>query len=755
MHESSNIFIIQALSNMKNNFFIVLILSAIHIAGFAQISGTVYGSDEFGEKETLVGAQVRLKASKLVGKTDINGKFNLPGPNKLPDTLLISFVGHHDEFVVITENNPLQLELTLFADNITNEILIEARRKASSIQKLNPLLVKDLSENEFRKAACCNISEAFETSAAVDVSMPDPITGQRRIQMLGLDGIYTQINLENIPYFRGLSYAFGMASVPGTWAQSMQVTKGTGSVVHGFESMAGMINVELKSSEEHDLLFINGYGNIFGRAELNVQTARYLDKAKKWSSGLYLHGSGYFSEIDNNKDGFRDFPLGRTASALNRWSYNGKKSEFKAILSGHYDSKLGGQIGFDPRNQTGLFGAQIENRDLEALIKMGFFFENRKSANLAFLTKGKFFSHESTIGNNYYNGTENRFYFNSIYSDELGCHSRKIQAGLSLVVANFNERFVNQSQAPRDFSRLEIIPGAYGEFTWTKEKLNLIVGARGDFHNLFGFIPSPRLHAKYALTKKTDFRFSTGRAWRVPNYVGDNTNLLSTNRIWVKIDDLEPEISWNIGGSLVQSFDLFQMNSTFTLDYFHTRFQRQLIVDIEDQHFVTFYNLQGLSYSNTLQAELTVDPVENLELRFIYKFTDVKTTFGGVFQQRTMVPRHRGLFNIAYKTQDKKWEFDFTTSIMGMMRLTHIHLENGSMIPEETETFVVLNTQITRNFKKWDMYLGGENLTNHIQKNAIVGADNPFGNTFDASRVYAPISGINVYFGFRFKIARK
>jgi outer membrane cobalamin receptor len=721
----------------------------------SQISGTVYSHDDFGNRETIVGAQVLLLTSKIFTSTNSKGEFNIPGPSRLPDTLIARFVGHHADTLIITQNNPLKLEITLFQSNVRPEVIIEARRKATSIQKMNPLHVQDLSENEFRKAACCNISEAFETNASVDVSMPDPISGQRRIQMLGLDGIYTQINLENIPYFRGLSYAFGMSSIPGTWANSMQVTKGTGSVVHGYESMAGMINVELKSAETHDLLFVNGYVNRFGRAELNVQTARHLDKAKKWSSGLYVHGSGFFSEVDNNKDGFRDFPMGNTLSALNRWSYEGKRYEMKAILSGHYDSKIGGQMGYNPRENQGLFGAQIDNRDLEGLVKMGFFFEKRHSANLALLAKGKIYNNQTTIGKNAYQGDEKRFYFNSIYSDELGCSSRKIQSGLSLVVAQFDERLVNQNQAPKDFSRLEIIPGAYGEFTWTKDKFNMIAGFRGDYHNLFGFIPSPRIHAKYSPNKKTDFRFSSGRAWRVPNFVADNINMLSTNRIWSNMANLEPEISWNIGGSYVQTFELFQMPSTFTLDYFHTRFEKQLIVDMEDQNFVAFYNLQGLSYSNTVQVEYILEPMEDMELRFIYKYTDVKTTFGGEFQQRMMVPKHRGLFNIGYKTKDKRWEFDFTTSVMGMMRLTHIENINGSKEPLNTEVFAILNTQITHIWKNWDFYIGGENLTNHIQRDAIVGADNPFGDNFDATRVYAPISGINVYVGFRYKIARK
>jgi outer membrane cobalamin receptor len=732
--------------------FLLILLSSFELS--AQITGTVFGTDEFGKRETLVGAQVSLISSKIFTQTNAQGKFKLPAPSVVPDTLIIRFIGHYSDTLILENDLPLELEITLFNNNVRPEVIIEARQNATSILKMEPLYVQNLTENEFRKAACCNISEAFETNASVDVSMPDPISGQRRIQMLGLDGIYTQINLENIPYFRGLSYAFGMSSIPGTWASSIQVTKGTGSVVHGYESMAGMINIELKSAETHDLLYVNGYLNRFGRAELNVQTARHFGTAKKWSSALFVHGSGFFMEVDNNKDGFRDFPMGQTFSAMNRWSYEGKRFEMKTLISGHFDNKIGGQLGYDPRVSSGLFGSKIENQDFEVLSKMGFLLQNRPNGSIALLAKGKIYSNNTMVGNNQYQGDEKRFYFNSIYSDVLGCTSRKFQTGLSLVVAQFNERLVNGTLSPKEFSRLEIIPGAFGEFTWIKDKFNLIAGFRGDYHNLFGFIPSPRLHMKYSPNKKTDLRFSAGRAWRVPNFVTDNTNMLSTNRVWVNMVNLEPEISWNMGGSLVQNFELAQTPFTFTLDYFHTRFEKQLIVDMEDQYFIYFYNLQGRSFSNTVQAELTTEPMDGLELRFIYKFTDVRTSFGGVFQQRMMVPKHRGMFNAAYRTKNKRWEFDFTTSVMGMMRLTHIHNLDGTMEPEETKVFAILNAQVTHMWKNWDFYVGGENLTNHIQRNAIVGADNPFGATFDATRVYAPISGINVYVGFRYKIAR-
>jgi outer membrane receptor for ferrienterochelin and colicins len=734
---------------MYNKFKLASLFILFTCSINAQISGRVWGESD-GKKEPLPGAQVKLLGSQQGAITNQKGDFNLPNPIHYPDTLVFQFTGFRVDTLILSQNEEVRLEVTLYSNLLLQEVVAESRQKSSGILRLEPLHIEQLNEGELRKAACCNISESFETNASVDVNFTDAVSGARRIQMMGLDGVYTQLQLENIPFLRGLSSSFGLSSIPGTWVESIQITKGTGSVVNGYESMAGLINFELKKAETSETFYLNAYGNRFGRAELNLHSGQFIGKKKNWSSATFIHGSGVFMEVDNNKDGFRDNPLSQTLSGLNRWSYEGKKFEMKFMLSGHYDQKYGGQLGFNPRNPGNKFGADILNRDLEAFLKTGFFLQKRKFGSIGLIYKGKIYEQNARFGLQSYTGKEKRFYFNGIYSDILGNTNNDIKAGVSLVYANFKEQFNSLNM-----SRTEIVPGAFAEYTYTGQKFTSVIGMRGDYHNLFGFQASPRVHLKWRAAEYTDIRFTGGRGWRVPNYVADNVSMLASNRIWLYNAQLAPEISWNIGGSIVQGFKLFGRTAGFTLDYYHTRFTDQLIMDLEDPYTIEFYNMSGTSYSNTVQVEFNYEPFREFELKLIYKLTDVKANFGGMFQQRMMVPVHRGLANFAYRTRNKRWEFDLTGSVMGMMRLNPVPQAYAEDFPGESPVFFILNAQITHVYKKWDFYLGGENLTNYIQRNAIVGAENPFGGYFDATRVYAPVAGANVYLGLRYKIERK
>ena len=57
--------------------------------------------------------------------------------------------------------------------------------------------------------------------------------------------------------------------------------------------------------------------------------------------------------------------------------------------------------------------------------------------------------------------------------------------------------------------------------------------------------------------------------------------------------------------------------------------------------------------------------------------------------------------------------------------------------------------QVTRKFKHFEVYIGGENLTDFSQKNAVISANNPWSASFDPTMVYGPIDGAMAYLGIR------
>lgn len=732
---------------MKNT--IAIALAFISFGAMAQLKGTVLGSNGTAQ-EPIEGAKVYLLGAKAGDITCDAGNFELVLPRTLPDTLVFSALGYISDTIIVTkEDRFITMKVVLFADEVLPEVIVAYRKNTKTISKLKVLAVEEISLGELRKAACCNLSESFETNVSVDVNFTDAVSGARTIQMMGLEGVYTQIQFENIPYLRGLEQPFGLSSFPGTWINSIQITKGTGNVVNGYESMAGLVNIEMFKPQDMDAFFLNGYGNIYGRAELNAHGSMHV--GKKWSTALFAHGSGMFAENNHNHDNFMDAPMGNLFSFNNRWHYQGEKMEAQIGVNSYLESKYGGEVGYRRGSDNNLYGMETNAKHLDVYAKTGFFMKKPYNS-IGVIYNLKYQANDALFGVRQFKGVEKRGYINGVFESIIGNTMHKYKVGLSGVFVDMNQQMDSLTD-----NRVEIVPGAFAEYTYTGPRLTTVIGARGDYHNLYNFQFSPRIHAKYAITEFTDLRVTAGKGWRVPNYMIDNISLLATSRQWIAPAETQPEISWNFGGSLVQSFKLFGNQASVVVDYYHTLFERQLIVDRDENvSQIIFRNMEGKSFSNSFQTEFSFIPFSRFEIRLAYKFLDVRAEYGGQLQQKVMVPKHRGFINVAYHTRNNKWEFDVTASVFGTSRLPVAQLDSVTFTTDNfSKVYPQVSAQITYKHKKWDFYIGGENLTNYRQHHPIIDAENPFGTYFDATRIWAPVMGINVYVGFRYVIPHK
>ncbi len=724
---------------------------------FGQLHGLIQGEDE-NEKKPIYNAKIRLKNAKTGTLSKEDGTFELSLPKALPDTLIFSANGFYNDTIIVTKADRFAaISVILYSMKALPEFIISSRRKSSSISKMKTLHVEELTTAELRKAACCNLSESFQTNASVDVNITDAVSGAKKIQMMGLDGVYTQIQMENIPYLRGLESSFGLQSISGTWIESIQITKGTGNVVNGYESMAGLVNLEIKKPLEMEKVYLNVYQNIFGRSELNANAGYKL--SKKWSTGWLAHASSVYGQIDHNMDDFKDLPTGDNIAFMNRWAYQGTKMEAQFGFNAYQDRKVGGQIGFvrgmqlEPNPQDIKYGVLFNSKHIDAFLKTGFF-GKRTNQSLGIVYNVKYQEIDGSFGLRNFSGVEKRGYINVIYDDYIGTLDHKIKTGASLVVLD-----ISQSAESLMQNRKEFVPGIFTEYTYTNSRLSSVLGARYDYHSLYGSQFSPRLHAKYIAHEKTDLRFTAGKGWRVPNYIIDNISLLANSKQWIAPNEIKPEISWNIGASVVQEFNLFNQKGSLTVDLYRTWFENQLIVDRDESvNAIVFTNLEYGSFSNSFQSELSVSPLKNFDIRVAYKYLDVKAQYGGQMRQQVMIPKHRGFINLAYFSRNKRWEYDLTCTVYGTSRLPVQEDPNNpsnQLFNQTSEVYPMLNAQITHVFKRWNFYLGGENLTNFKQKNPIIDAQNPFGSKFDATTIWGPVMGINIYAGLRYSIKQK
>lgn len=708
----------------------------------------------------LAGANVFWLNTSVGTVTDIDGKFTI-SYSKDYKKLVISYVGFKTDTLTITK--PMMVQHWLKPSTDLDEVTLISRKQATAKSYLQSQNIITVSSDELLKAACCNLSESFETNPSIDVNFADAITGTRQIKMLGLTSPYILIATENIPSIRGASQAYGLSFIPGTWIESIQITKGAGSVVNGYESIAGQINAELVKPTKDDKLFVNLYGSANSRFELNTHVNTSL--SEKWSTGLYLHGNIRDKKFDNNDDSFLDMPMQKQINVMNRWQYTNTEKGFLSFINFKYlkDEKQTGQVDFNPKTDkltTNYWGNEIDTRRYEVSAKLGYVNPEIPWQSLGVQTAFSSHTQDSYFGLNVYNITHNSLYANAIYNSIISDSRHKIKTGISYTYDQYDE-LVNDS----DFKRTENSVGAFFEYSFDNlEKLNLTTGVRVDEHNLLGFFITPRVHVRYTPWEKSALRASLGRGKRSANIFAENQNLFATSRqINIlntngKIYGLDPEIAWNYGLSFLQGFNLFGRKADITLDYYKTDFQNQVVVDYENPQEINFYNLSGKSYANSFQLEFNYNAFEGFDLRTAYKLYDVKTQYNSGKLEKPLTPKHRLFANASYETKEQEnssqWKFDATYNWLGEQRFSStVSNPVPYQLPEYSPTVGTLNAQVTKVFSlKFEVYLGAENITNVKQNNPILGANDPFGPYFDSTFVYGPIFGSNYYAGLRFKI---
>ncbi|WP_187478483.1 TonB-dependent receptor domain-containing protein [Amniculibacterium sp. G2-70] len=645
--------------------------------------------------------------------------------------------------------------------NIEGVTVTKAQATTALSRKSADLTFK-IDQKELLKAACCNLSESFETNATVDVSFSNAVTGAKQLKMLGLDQKYTALTKELLPEIRGLASAYGLNFIPGRWIGGIQLTKGGSTVTSGYEGITGQINTELLKFNKTPETNLNVFADFQGRTELNLTQTSQINE--HWDQSILLHGNGTFGNIDDNNDGFLDRPKGNQLNAayllnFNDLGHSGFGSHFGITFL--KDNRKAGQTNYDwnlPQSQQSAYGVGIDTQRFQVWNKTGFVFPGRPYQSLGWMNQFTYHQQNSFYGLRNYNGNQKTFYSNLIYEDMIVNTNHKYKLGASFLMDLFDENYLTQL-----YKRTETVPGAFAEYTMTGDKFTLVAGARVDFHNLAGTQFSPRLNLKYDILPKTIVRLSAGKGFRTANVFAENQHYFASNRVvdihanGGNIYGLKPEVAWNYGASLQQEFKLFNRKATLVADFFRTDFQNQVLVDLDNPQKLSIYNLDGKSFANSFQTQLDFSPVKNLDLRVAYKYYDVQADYHSGRKEVPFMAKNRGFFNAAYATnknaKDAFWSFDTTLQFVGKQRLpdTTSNPTAFQLAPYSKE-YVTLNAQVAYQFNKnIRAYFGGENLTGYEQMNPIMDVKNPFGSYFDSSLIYAPIMPANFYVGFDVK----
>lgn len=738
---------------MKHKLLLLFVSGLFSLVSIGQtVSGTVF--EVRGDSDiSLPGVNVYWAGSEIGTASDENGKFELFKPSKYHQ-LVFSFVGYESDTIEISKTDQ-EIRLVMTAAKILDEIQIIRRSVGTHIDRLNPILTENITGAELCKAACCNLAESFETSASVDAYYSNAVTGAKQIRLLGLDGTYVQLLTENIPSLRGLATPYGLGYIPGAWMEAIQISKGTASVKNGYESIAGQINVEYLKPQTADKFFINALVNNAGKREMNAVGSVILNNNL---STLFLAHVEDNAQVDDYQgDGFLDHPFLRQYNLLNRWYYGTDHFHLHVGFKALIENRTTGQIDFQRGQERDIdqpYGIGIDTDRYEGFLKIGYTLNNDRNANFGTIFSLSNHRQDAFFGIRDYSGEQLNYYMNLMFQTDIFNASNTLTTGYSLNYDDYVE-YLNQNE----YLRSELVQGVFTEYTYKHDDgFILQAGLRLDYHNLYGLLFTPRIHARYSFAEHTIFRVSAGKGYRSPNVLAENNHFLANSRTIIIAPDLMQEEAWNFGLNMTRYFSVGPRQLTANIEAYRTSFVNQIVVDLDSSvDEVSFYNLDGESFANNYQIELAYEIIRGLDARTAFRYSDVQFSLkGGALVEKPLMSRYKGLITLSYATPLKKWQFDLTSQFNGPGRIPSTSSNPAEyQMAESFDPYTIIHAQVTKYFKTWNLYVGVENLTDFTQEHPVLAADQPFGSYFDGSLIWGPLHGRKFYVGFRFGISRE
>lgn len=736
----------------------IIILGTLSLA-VRPASAQLRGSVASGQGEPLAGAVVQWLHTDISAVTDASGAFVIrrtPTANRL----VARYVGMVGDTLTVAAGTD-SIGFRLRESGGLAEVKVVGRRAATYKDSHSLLYNEVITQAELRRDACCNLGESFQSNPSVDVSYSDAATGAKQIRLLGLSGSYVQMLTENIPNFRGLASPYGLGYVPGPWMQSIQVSKGISSVKNGYEAVTGQINVEYKKPQQPDadLVAVNLYGDSDARIEGNADAT--FSVGKHWGTTLLAHYEKSLKQHDDNGDGFADMPKMEQLNLMNRWTCTNGAYIFQGGVKVLTEGRGSGQVDHHGTMPTApRYAIDIDTERYEAFTKNAYTLSGARATSVALILSGSWHNQSALYGLRHFDMKQSNAYASLLF--ETGIDSpHALSAGLSFNYDGFSRHYRLQHDArlPLAHDREhESVGGGYVQYTYSMgDKFVAMAGLRADRSSQAGWFVTPRAHLKFHPSDVMTFRVSAGKGYRTARPIDENNYLFAGSRRVEIAPDLEQEEAWNCGASALFKLPVGGHVATLSVEYYYTHFLRQVVADMDsDPHAVLFYNLNGRSYSHVVQAEASYPFFEGFSLTAAYRYTDVRTDYGGRLLEKPLTGKMKGLLTASYKTPLELWQFDATLQLNGGGRLPEPYaLADGSLSWQRRyKAYPQLSAQITRNFRHFSIYVGGENLTNYEQERPIIDAADPWGGNFDPTMVYAPVHGMKVYAGLRFNLPR-
>lgn len=712
-----------------------------------------------GEQELLIGASIYWAGTSVGTTTNLDGYFEISTKEQSSNLLIASYIGYAPDTISVTTPSTINFQLT--TTNILNEVTISGQQDAVIISNIKAIKTEQITQTSLRQAACCDLAGCFGGQSSVQPHTTNAVTNAKELRILGLSGVYNQVLLDGFPLFKGLSSTYGISSIPGTLVDNIFIAKGANSVLQGFESISGQINVQTKNPKTTDKLLVNGYINSFMEKHLNIN---YAFKKGNWNSLASFGTVQPAKKVDRDKDTFLDVPILTRYVFNNKWVYgNPVEWGWNSQINIRFlkEERVGGQTNFQPSQDQGsseVYGQTVQFNQPELSVKTGFRWDDVH--NLTAFFSGFHQNQNAHFGVTKYDAEQVYLYANLQYEYTYK-EKHVLKTGISYRYSDLKEDLSYSTEVlsrtfAGQYQLKEKIPGIFAENTLylLEDKLTWMTGIRVDQHNQFGFHLTPRALLKYSFSPETVVRANIGKGWRTVNLFSENINLLVSSRDLIIADDLAPEEAINYGVNFTHKMEGTSINGVLSLDYYRTDFKNQIFPDFDtDPQKVLLQNFRDKSISNGYQAEIAINFKERFNWKVGYTYLDVYRVINNRHEQLPFNSRHKILSTFSFQPISKKYHFDTNIHWFGSQRLPNTQQNPVEFQrPDFSKPYTVVNAQFTYNLKPFELYVGCENIFNFRQNRPIISWEDPFSPYFDTSSVWGPSRGREFYLGFRYRI---
>lgn len=226
----------------------------------ATVSGRIIDSKT---GENLIGASVSIKGTTNGALTDVNGEFNLITGQKLPFTVIISYIGYITKEFVVNEN-----KITLKLDENTNQladVVVSSRRRQESSQDI-PIPISVVRGVTVEDAGAFNVNRLKEILPTVQLYSSNARNTTLNIRGLGStfgltnDGIDPGVGfyVDGVYYARPAATALDFIDI-----EQAEVLRGPQGTLYGKNTTAGAFNITSRApSFTNGASFELSYGNL-------------------------------------------------------------------------------------------------------------------------------------------------------------------------------------------------------------------------------------------------------------------------------------------------------------------------------------------------------------------------------------------------------------------------------------------------------------------------------------------------------------